>query len=85
MRTFAEDPTVPLGMVKGRAAKNVAAPKTVATMPVVLTNIRSPAMASAVGETLSEYWSARTRLVVKIMQTADTTDTSAWWCFMVFS
>ncbi len=78
MRTFAEDPTLPLGMVKGRAAMNVAAPKTVATMPVVLTNIRSPAIASAVGGASVAYCSARARLAVNIMQTAATADTSDW-------
>ena len=85
MRTFAEDPTLPLGMVNGSPTIKVAVPKIVATRLSGLTNRMSPAMASAVGGTSVAYWSARTRLVVKSMQTAATTDISDLWQFMVVS
>ena len=85
MRTFAEDPTLPLSRVKGRATIKVAVPNIVAASPSGLTNRASPAMASAVGGTSVAYCSARARLAVKIMQTAATADTSDLWRFMVVS
>ena len=85
MRTFAEDPTLPLGMVKGSATIKVAVPKIVATKLSGLTIKASPAMASAVGGTSVAYWSARTRLVDKSMQTAATADTSDFWQFIAAS
>ncbi|MGH8715118.1 MAG: hypothetical protein ACREUI_00040 [Burkholderiales bacterium] len=85
MRTFAEDPTLPLGMVNGSATIKVAMPKIVAARPSGLTNRTSPAMASAVGGTSVAYCSARARLVVNSMQTATTADTSDLWQFIVVS
>ena len=85
MRTFAEDPTLPLGMVKGSATIKVAVPKIIEARPNGLTNRTSPAMASVVGGTSVAYWSARTKLVVNSMQTAATADTSDLWWFMVIS